>query len=173
MPGSSPGLRGSMLRDRLAALNIVGRMRQEPVRPAMPWDRGARNRDGAPFEIRRSVRSVREIFGREKPHPSDAGALFLDTETTGLAGGTGTTPFLIGLATVERNEVTLEQYFLRLGEQGDDVRTNFSDLPDEEIIALSWWAVNELGAQNTVRHPHTGEVQERTRAVRGATRADV
>jgi radical SAM superfamily enzyme YgiQ (UPF0313 family) len=71
------------------------------------------------------------------------------------------------------DEDMIEQYFLRLGEQGDDVRTNFSDLPDEEIVELSWWAVNELGAQNTVRHPHTGEIQERTRAVRGATRADV
>ena len=68
----------------------------------------------------------------------------------------------------------IEQYFLRLGEQGDEVRTNFSDLPDEEIVELSWWAVSELGAQNTVRHPHTGEAQERGRsAVRGATRADL
>jgi radical SAM superfamily enzyme YgiQ (UPF0313 family) len=67
----------------------------------------------------------------------------------------------------------IEQYFLRLGEQGEEVRTNFSDLPDEEIIELSWWAVNELGAQNTVRHPHTGETQDRKRAVRGATHADV
>jgi radical SAM superfamily enzyme YgiQ (UPF0313 family) len=67
----------------------------------------------------------------------------------------------------------IEQYFLRLGEQGEDVRTNFSDLPDEEIVELSWWAVNELGAQNTVRHPHTGEPQVRTQAVRGATKADV
>ena len=67
----------------------------------------------------------------------------------------------------------IEQYFLRLGEQGEDVRTNFSDLPDEEIIELSWWAVNELGAQNTVRHPHTGEIQDRKRAVRSATIADV
>jgi anaerobic magnesium-protoporphyrin IX monomethyl ester cyclase len=66
----------------------------------------------------------------------------------------------------------IEQYFLRLGEQGDQVRTNFSDLPDEEIVELSWWAVNELGAQNTYRHPHTGEVQER-KALRGATHADL
>ena len=68
----------------------------------------------------------------------------------------------------------IEKYFLRLGEQGEEVRTNFSDLPDEEIIELSWWAVNELGAQNTVRHPHTGEVETRKKAaVRGATRADL
>lgn len=55
----------------------------------------------------------------------------------------------------------VEQYFLNLGEQGDKVRTNFSDLSDEEIIRLSWWAIKELGAQNTVRHPHTGDVQEK------------
>jgi radical SAM superfamily enzyme YgiQ (UPF0313 family) len=71
------------------------------------------------------------------------------------------------------DEDMIEQYFLRLGEQGEEVRTNFSDLPDEEIIDLSWRAVTELGGQNTVRHPHTGEEQSRTRAVRGATRADV
>jgi anaerobic magnesium-protoporphyrin IX monomethyl ester cyclase len=71
------------------------------------------------------------------------------------------------------DEDTVEQYFLRLGEQGEEVRTNFSDLSDEEIVDLSWWAVSELGAQNTVRHPHTGEQQERKQAVRGATRADV
>jgi len=67
----------------------------------------------------------------------------------------------------------IEKYFLRLGEQGDEVRTNFSDLPDEEVIELSWWAVNELGAQNTIRHPHTGEQQEVKRPVRGATIADL
>jgi radical SAM superfamily enzyme YgiQ (UPF0313 family) len=67
----------------------------------------------------------------------------------------------------------IEQYFLRLGEQGDKVRTNFSDLPDNEIIELSWWAVNELGAQNTRRHPHTGELQSRKPEVRGATKADL
>lgn len=71
------------------------------------------------------------------------------------------------------DEDMIEQYFLRLGEQGEEVRTNFSDLPDEEVIELSWWAVTELGGQNTLRHPHTGEPQVRTRAVRGATRADV
>lgn len=67
----------------------------------------------------------------------------------------------------------IEQYFLKLGEQGEEVRTNFSDIPDEELVELSWWAVTELGAQNTVRHPHTGEVQERKPAFRGASQADL
>ncbi len=67
----------------------------------------------------------------------------------------------------------IEQYLLKLGEQGEEVRTNFSDLEDEEVVELSWWAVNELGAQNTVRHPHTGDVEERSKAVVGASRADL
>lgn len=71
------------------------------------------------------------------------------------------------------DEDIIEEYFIRLGEQGEEIRTNFSDLPDEEVVELSWWAIKELGAQNTVRHPHTGEVQEMKRAVRGATKADL
>jgi radical SAM superfamily enzyme YgiQ (UPF0313 family) len=67
----------------------------------------------------------------------------------------------------------IEQYFLKLGEQGEAVRTNFSDLPDEEIMELSWWAVTELGAQNTLRHPHTGEKQDRKPVFRSATIADL
>ncbi len=48
------------------------------------------------------------------------GALYLDTETTGLAGGTGTVPFLIGLAWFDEaaNAFVLEQLLLRrLGEE--------------------------------------------------------
>jgi radical SAM superfamily enzyme YgiQ (UPF0313 family) len=72
------------------------------------------------------------------------------------------------------NEDLIEEYLIRLGEQGESVRTNFSDLPDEEVVELSWWAIRELGAQNTVRHPHTGEEQELVKpAVRGASRADL
>jgi anaerobic magnesium-protoporphyrin IX monomethyl ester cyclase len=68
----------------------------------------------------------------------------------------------------------VEEYLVRLGEQGEEMRTNFSDLPDEEIIELSWKAITELGAQNIVRHPHTGEQQSLKRpAVRGATKADL
>jgi uncharacterized protein len=38
--------------------------------------------------------------------------LFLDTETTGLSGGTGTVPFLVGLAWREAEGLALAQYFL-------------------------------------------------------------
>ncbi len=92
------------LQDRLAMLGVVAsgrsRLRAEADR-------------GPTYELRRSVWSVREVFGRDVPHPADASAVYLDTETTGLAGGTGTTPFLIGLATADGDAVTVEQYFLR------------------------------------------------------------
>ncbi|MFP4497920.1 MAG: ribonuclease H-like domain-containing protein [Vulcanimicrobiota bacterium] len=38
-------------------------------------------------------------------------ALFLDTETTGLAGGTGTFPFLIGVGFFRERAFTVRQYF--------------------------------------------------------------
>ncbi len=97
MTGSYP-----TLRDRLEALGAVGRPRAGGAR----WD-------GVPFDLRRSVRSVVEIFGPDGPHANDRCALFLDTETTGLSGGTGTIPFLIGLAAIEGSAVVIEQYFLR------------------------------------------------------------
>jgi tetratricopeptide (TPR) repeat protein len=46
-------------------------------------------------------------------------ALFFDTETTGLAGGSGTIPFLLGLAWYNQGRFQLQQYFLRdLGQEG-------------------------------------------------------
>ena len=39
--------------------------------------------------------------------------LFLDTETTGLAGGTGTSAFLIGIGFFYENKFVVEQYFMR------------------------------------------------------------
>ncbi len=40
-------------------------------------------------------------------------ALFIDTETTGLAGGTGTYAFLIGCGWLEDGALRVEQYFMR------------------------------------------------------------
>jgi uncharacterized protein YprB with RNaseH-like and TPR domain len=41
------------------------------------------------------------------------GALFFDTETTGLAGGTGTVAFLIGLGWFEGDGFVTRQLFAR------------------------------------------------------------
>src|SRR5581483_1895808 len=45
-------------------------------------------------------------------------ALYLDTETTGLSGGTGTVPFLVGLAFFQNRALVIEQLLVRrLGEE--------------------------------------------------------
>jgi hypothetical protein len=49
----------------------------------------------------------------ETPLPAPERLVFLDTETTGLAGGTGTCAFLIGIGTVEGAQFVVRQYFLR------------------------------------------------------------
>ena len=49
----------------------------------------------------------------EVPVTQRAGLLFLDTETTGLAGGTGTYAFLVGAALLEADRVVVTQYFMR------------------------------------------------------------
>jgi len=41
-----------------------------------------------------------------------SGAVFIDLETTGLAGGTGTVPFLVGLGFFENDILKIVQYFL-------------------------------------------------------------
>jgi uncharacterized protein len=46
------------------------------------------------------------------------GALYLDTETTGLSGGTGTVAFLVGLAFFSEDKLVVEQLLVRnLGEE--------------------------------------------------------
>jgi uncharacterized protein len=40
-------------------------------------------------------------------------AVFLDTETTGLAGGTGTVPFLVGIGAFDGTDFRVDQYFMR------------------------------------------------------------
>jgi uncharacterized protein YprB with RNaseH-like and TPR domain len=47
-------------------------------------------------------------------------ALFVDLETTGLSGGTGTVPFLVGMGYYRDNRFNVAQYFL--GELGEEER---------------------------------------------------
>jgi uncharacterized protein len=54
-----------------------------------------------------------EIFLPGVTLPESARLAYLDTETTGLAGGTGTCAFLIGVGVVEGRQFTVRQFFLR------------------------------------------------------------
>src|SRR5256884_7409799 len=49
----------------------------------------------------------------ETPAGDSRGLLFLDTETTGLAGGTGTYTFLVGVGRLDGDRFIVEQYFMR------------------------------------------------------------
>lgn len=54
------------------------------------------------------------LLARPGEEPADArNLLFLDTETTGLAGGTGTYAFLVGVGWIEDGRFLVTQYFMR------------------------------------------------------------
>jgi len=58
-----------------------------------------------------SFAAFSNIFQRKEFDPDSA--LFIDTETTGLAGGTGTLAFLIGIGFFDRDSFKVRQYFMR------------------------------------------------------------
>ncbi|MFO7610517.1 MAG: ribonuclease H-like domain-containing protein [Candidatus Krumholzibacteriia bacterium] len=116
------------LRRRLARLDGLTRRPQETPRPAGgapacgPAALGlVDDPRGGPW--RRRVRvdlppppGLPDLAGLLPPHWLQSAApgdlLFLDTETTGLAGGTGTLAFLVGLAWWEDGALRVEQHFL-------------------------------------------------------------
>jgi uncharacterized protein YprB with RNaseH-like and TPR domain len=58
--------------------------------------------------------SLLALLARSEEHLlADRRLLFLDIETTGLAGGTGTYAFLVGVGFVEGESFVVEQYFMR------------------------------------------------------------
>ena len=131
---------GLSLRERLERLvSVAGRRRLEPPRPrAAPLEelvQGQRRQNergefflietGVPLEsfhgqvpLTRfrtlAADSVMVMAGEPDLDGFDLpAAAFLDTETTGLAGGTGTAAFLIGLGFVDGDRFRVRQYFMR------------------------------------------------------------
>ena len=84
---------------------------------ATPFGPVVVRREWFPDESDREVESLSTCLGLA---PDDLRRpLFLDTETTGLSGGTGTVAFLVGLAWREGDGLVLAQYFLRDFNQED------------------------------------------------------
>ncbi len=126
------------LRERIAA--ITARPRGSPTSPSpfgkaqgLPSPSGG-GHSGGPLPANCTEEATpfgpvvvrRELFPDEGDHEVEALStclglapgdlrrpLFLDTETTGLSGGTGTVAFLVGLAWREADGLALAQYFLR------------------------------------------------------------
>lgn len=54
-----------------------------------------------------------ELFLKGETVPETSSVVYLDTETTGLAGGTGTCAFLIGIGSADGSGFRVRQFFLR------------------------------------------------------------
>jgi len=109
------------LRDKLRRLGAAGAVRgsYRPSTEARPSNSG----DGVEVIRARYALSHRrgyDALGESLKAVSDDGegidpaeTVWLDTETTGLAGGTGTYVFLVGLASLEGEALIVEQFLLR------------------------------------------------------------
>jgi len=64
----------------------------------------------------------------------------------------GTELYRMALETGQLSLETEEDFVLSLGEQGEQLLVNFSELPDEELIEIKWRMAEELGAQNIKTH---------------------
>jgi uncharacterized protein len=119
------------LRERIAAITARPARQREPP-PCPPPQAGEGNLKPLPANCSEEATPFGPVVVRREWFPDEGdrevGALssclglrpddlrrplFLDTETTGLSGGTGTVAFLIGLAWREADGFTLAQYFLR------------------------------------------------------------
>ncbi|HLI51720.1 MAG TPA: ribonuclease H-like domain-containing protein [Thermomicrobiaceae bacterium] len=82
-----------------------------------------------PVERLRRLLPLHPCFQIESEGINPEEVCFLDTETTGLAGGTGTMAFLIGIGRFEDGCLQVRQYFM----QGPADEVTLLDLLDEEL----------------------------------------
>jgi uncharacterized protein len=120
---SEPGaVRPEPLRERLRRLSVLGTRTARSA--AEPSARVMATAAGEGFEVVRARFALSHRHGHAALGESlsmlatDAGAepsqtLWLDTETTGLAGGTGTYVFLVGLGFFDGPAFSVEQFLLR------------------------------------------------------------
>ena len=64
--------------------------------------------------------------------------LFLDTETTGIAGGTGTYPFLIGIAWWDAGCLEVEQFFMREQSEEHSLLVTLAERIAERPVIISF-----------------------------------
>jgi len=90
---------GFLLRNDLGSIFVAESRRSEP--------------HVASLLSRSALRSPLYLGNLRHANVSPEDLLFLDTETTGLAGGTGTHAFLIGVGFFQDGALVLRQYFMR------------------------------------------------------------
>jgi uncharacterized protein YprB with RNaseH-like and TPR domain len=151
-------------KDRLAAVSALRRVRA-PAAPETVVQDSSEQRDrlaemvGATIERNRFGKLLRvrrwlpepepcqnpEALGlvlRPPPEMPDLAEperwLFLDTETTGLAGGTGTCAFLVGLAWWERGGLAIEQLFSRDYDEEHAVLFALAERMEERRVLVTY-----------------------------------
>jgi uncharacterized protein len=112
--GNSPGRVGQISRAGAEAADRIARLLEAEPRET---DRGrhlvARRRFPDPAVSPVGPRAHRLLFpGGTELTADPRNWIFLDTETTGLAGGTGTYAFLVGIAWWDDAGLAIEQYFM-------------------------------------------------------------
>lgn len=150
--------------DRLRAVSALRRVRAPAPRAPLAADSCdcrarlpellgatvARNRYGEFLRVRRWLAEPgpledAEVLPRLLRAPREAEApadskrwLFLDTETTGLAGGTGTCAFLVGLGWWERGGFRVEQLFLRDYDEEHAVLLALAERLEERPVLVTY-----------------------------------
>jgi uncharacterized protein YprB with RNaseH-like and TPR domain len=84
-----------------------------------------------------SVEALLELMhaGRDRPPQDPAGWTFLDTETSGLAGGTGTWAFVCGIARIRDDRLIIRQYLLtRLDAEPDFIGQVAAELAAANLL---------------------------------------
>jgi len=85
-----------------------------------------------------------------EPPPAVTELAFIDTETSGLSGGTGTLVFLVGVGWVEPTRVRVRQYFLRdLHEEGALLEQLRQDLAPAQAVVTYNGRAFDLPLLNT------------------------
>lgn len=85
-------------------------LREEPTAAGPCWYREWRSTCPGPDQLLPDLRGI--VTGRADGATERSDLLLLDTETTGLAGGTGTLAFLVGVGWWEGPELVVRQLFL-------------------------------------------------------------
>jgi uncharacterized protein YprB with RNaseH-like and TPR domain len=131
-PGADPGLRQRARGRRQPINEPLPQTEEECMLARMIGARVARTKFGSHLSVRNwhatpefcapspgVIELLRSASSRRKgsgisPLPGDPEKwLFLDTETTGLSGGTGTYAFLIGIAWWDSGGLQVEQFLMR------------------------------------------------------------
>ena len=115
-PSASPVSR-STAGARGGDVHVVGRLPPNCIEEATPFGPVIARREWFPDDTEGEVNALSSCLGfaaDELQRP-----VFLDTETTGLSGGTGTVAFLVGLAWRDGGGLALVQFFLSDFDQED------------------------------------------------------